>query len=1349
METKNKFNASLLLNDSNYYYNNNINNDNTYIRKYHFNNRGSDGLENFNENSKVSKLQPNIIKKFNICLVDDDNNNPEKSIKIKDSYVKTNFDEELNFNNKSYISNNNNTLTQLQKHIFDENEFNNYNWNNSNNNNNHEYYLSSNSESSIEIPQNNYRISFKNSFSSAKSINYKSDSQAINKKSENIKSIKIVDKNDLLKFPNNYDYLSNNSQSSKNSESSISECLSESDSYNFNYEDSISFSTESGSLSSLEKRLNFKFPHFKRFEELKLKYKIDSKSDKFEGEKCFSDSIKANSINTNNNSFKYNNYDYYSNINYYSDKYVYTYDENSNNSSSKTSHIKNKDIKGDNKIDEKNNLFSSLGNQINDDNYYTKSNNQLLNISYSHYNNKSNNIHYDSESEHEDTIYYQQNGIKKLSSNKKYTNCKIKDKSKNKVHSKSKVSSKHNKKKKKICKSSKIDNSNEKHKSMGSTLPLLINKESNNNNEYKYKCKKSEDNQDLIKKAKFKDRSSNSSSSLLHCNNLLNVKTIKEKQSLPFQEPYSHSNLNTSECNNKNIINHKNGYCIINNNNEFIINKENKKSRNKKKIDKNLIKHVKKYKKYIKMKNNNYDNNNNNDEKNNNIFLIVVNDKIYNTNTNYLSSSSSSNEKYYFKRKNKIKKGNYQNDDGNIKYNINNNEKPKSNLTISKKDDIYDPKLNIDTLNNENQCDYKEILEKNTESVNSKVSETNSLFIDDSVSISSVINISNDNHKISLIDEVQEDTVISNKKSNNELDFPIVYEENIAGVISSKNKDKCVEINPIGTQVISKDILKYQNFIDDQKSHLLTTENENLNQNLILNIKNVKSYNNVNSTEDKNPELLLHNSVKEKVPLLQLKHVDSGIISISSFTEFIKNENSELLTDEIISESDSINLSKSIVSDNEIDLIKEVQRPDTKYYNCSTKEPLSFESTDNTKVNSSSDIYFYNNETPNKLSTINEIITESPPETIIENYQLSTSISQKLPSKENIKNTINMIDNSSPNNIVTDNKTINSTEDYNESINTVSKDSLDCIFSNYADNLIKINNGFITPPPSPFHEERNGKNENLNNRAGFSSEMPLLFESNTPKENNNKIMQVRSGLNLNDYEVDIPHATQFQFKSPFIDNKRTSTSLRINDFPYINKKASLGQEIYRNYKRKIDVSQFLLGIRNRQENIKAKENEFLRVIDEETKRNEEQKILIKKTSDELNAKMNEIRQLMHKVSNHKRILMKQKEENNHLQEELEEEKKQAKTLQQQLNSQCEINIKQEKEISYYKEIHNIYLEENQRLQALLLKLTNSKSITSPYIPSFSLPPPSSPTPSIDFSQKDLILSPASSSNTLI
>jgi len=582
------------------------------------------------------------------------------------------------------------------------------------------------------------------------------------------------------------------------------------------------------------------------------------------------------------------------------------------------------------------------------------------------------------------------------------------------------------------------------------------------------------------------------------------------------------------------------------------------------------------------------------------------------------------------------------------------------------------------------------------------------------------------------------------------------------------------------------------------------------------------------------------NLIENISSLPSLRDIDVSHImtsSVPSCTNIIIDEDNDYLSDEIITESDSINMSKSLVLDyvntkpKEISFINEESKPSEAYTPSviknkqilSKEEPKSsIESTEATKVNSSLDTIGGNNSNVllKKLSTIEEIMTESPGDTIIENYQVQTDMikipeqslskeekeKEKEKKKEKVK--ISLENESTINNnktIYNDSmKNIDSTEPVmNKSLNNnttfvFSLSTIPLIIQHTNNEEIEDKNvgiyGSKSEDKSESENESEGeninKNKNENENENNENCSKESIEKSSLSNKNNTIQSVSKKIKLDDNIIrtsdsillpsviatsnSLQSKPQFHGQGPIefirspspirqigspitrtksptpIESRPLSPTPRIIS-PYIHERQSFKPEFERS-NRRIDISKFISSIRSREESLKAKENEFLKIIDEETEKNRVQKDMIRKTSDELDDKIKEVRQLAREVSKHKRILLEQKEANNLLQEELEEEKKQALYLQQQLDSQYELNSKQEQEISYFKEIHNMYLEENQRLQALLMKLTNTKSIQriSPIsMPSLTLPPPTSPSISVTSSPKNTILSPVSSVNTLI
>jgi len=129
METKYKFNNSLYKSDnyhSNYYNNNSdsdsvfINymenensrkNNNIYMGKYRFYSNSNNYRQPDNNTSNLkdsSKIQPNNVKKFNVFLVDNENEESPKSNVIRKPRVRFSFDEDTKSksNNSLHISNN-------------------------------------------------------------------------------------------------------------------------------------------------------------------------------------------------------------------------------------------------------------------------------------------------------------------------------------------------------------------------------------------------------------------------------------------------------------------------------------------------------------------------------------------------------------------------------------------------------------------------------------------------------------------------------------------------------------------------------------------------------------------------------------------------------------------------------------------------------------------------------------------------------------------------------------------------------------------------------------------------------------------------------------------------------------------------------------------------------------------------------------------------------------------------------------------------------------------------------------------------------------------------------------------
>ncbi|OUM69177.1 hypothetical protein PIROE2DRAFT_2871 [Piromyces sp. E2] len=1402
----NRKNNSIYMGKYRYYNkNNNYNGNIDDYGKQEFDLDGYKTTNLLNKGSKISKT-----KKFNVFLVDNDNEEPVKPKKINKPRVRFSFDDDikpkyiLNNNNSdnNFDKNNNiksssrssfnyehikkpridnNDNSEYQKRFYSSNsssssyssnynddnsliKYNNYSRNlqnyyvNSDNKTKHywndsnklEYNSSNSSESSIEIPHKNYRIAFENSMPSIENSNLKNSTKTINIKTENQKTYK---NENIIK---NYYYYDSNSTSSESSlsESSI-ETSNSSDNSKSQHNSMISFSTESGSLIRLEKSLNYKFPRFSRFNELKRKYGIDKKNDVKENESHSSVSVEGDILNQfNSNELYYNQYGYlHNNMDYYTENQVYS-DVSSNklpstvypfdNINKVDKVIYNDNDKNINELNHSYYKFDPVNNNYYDvktNNYFyhrDKPENQLSIIPNNYYNN--NNYYYGSSDNIEgNDVYQYQISDKDL------------PKSFNKTNNINDVKEIKNKNKLKT-KNTAIINNNKEYKNTGSTLPFSFNETSNNNeSEETY----SKGHTELIKIAKYENEYESSSSSSSFSSSFSsyydssNKHYVKEKQSIHHKiedNKISRCHLNPkNKVSNKNVINRKNGYCISNNN-EFFINTDNGKAKNKKGFDKKLFKLIKRY-----INENNYGNSD--------IVLIIVNDKMLNDNVTFSSSSSSYSESSYVKRESETKKR--KNHDGNddVNNNISSNKEPEGNTKL------YSMKVSI-----ENQSVHHEIDSK-VESMG-KENESKPSFIVNSITIPSFIGMTGENQKMTpIIEEIPKNTLILEKKSNEELTSSIICKENNTEKSSISSSDESIKIIPREVNDFPDELLKTRSIMVDKEvqvsiDELNSVEIERPESNSVLSINSnptIKS-----SIESEKSKSSLPELEKEKLSSsLPLKDEDvTGIVSAPS-TEIIIDEDNEYFNDEIISESDSINMSKSTVSDYKNDLSEEIQKKERIYPTSSfTKESVSLESTEATRVNSTTDVNFNDGKDGyhNKLNTIEEVITESPPETIIEDYQISTSIPQELPLKKSIPTLVNKplsVDN--VNVVSSDNITINNTTIYNDSMTSDSTKPVITteITLNSGIDVLKLKKpvdttrSFITPPPSPLHIDKENIGKNGNEMIESSPMTPLFREPDIVKASKDisKVEPVTPDATTNndskEGQMVLPRTLLPRSKSPYMDNIKVNPIPRINIFPYGHRRSSSGQESDRSNKRRIDISKFISSIRNREESLKAKENEFLKVIDEETEKNKVQKSMIQKTSNELNDKIKEVRQLTREVSNHKKILMKQKEKNDQLQEELEEEKKQAQNLQQQLDSQCELNSKQEKEISYYKEIHNMYLEENQRLQALLLKLTNAKSMmTSPSIPSLSLPPPSSPT-SINSPPKNPIISPASSANTLI
>jgi len=615
--------------------------------------------------------------------------------------------------------------------------------------------------------------------------------------------------------------------------------------------------------------------------------------------------------------------------------------------------------------------------------------------------------------------------------------------------------------------------------------------------------------------------------------------------------------------------------------------------------------------------------------------------------------------------------------------------------------------------------------------------------------------------------------------------------------ISDPREKKSIEVFIVGSEssedttrdvtLISEplEVISYNNAVESVKENLMDEKKVQIINNLVTKENNDLSNEQEISRkfEIQKDEPSINISIKSS-KLAPSKDIIENNMGSNSFS--LKDNN--YLSDEIITESDSISISQSLISGYDQNLQKEneIITNAPEMVKIKTKGPKSLDSTEATKVNSTfiSEINSNNNNSKgyiNKLKAIDEVITNSPPETVIEDYQISTTMDIKLPFKSNTPLKNNIPYKESMDNTLPEHTTINNAL-YNESINAeltpISGQPIntnttlinDITLNNINENLLKntVDNSKSLIISSPSALSLNKAKHDTNKKIGLTPIISQFKEPNvllttTPKEPKSEV----SGLEASTQPFSLVKSANNEIQKPetkglspvlLTDNAVASMGPvpRINIFPYIYRKPSVSSEgDSRSYQRKIDISKFISSIRNREESLKAKENEFLKVIDEETEKNKAQKNMIQKTSDELNDKIKEVRQLANEVTKHKKILLEQKEANDQLQVELEEEKKQAQSLQKQLDSQYELNSKQEQEISYYKEIHDMYLEENQRLQALLLKLTNVRSsMTSPpeissSVPSLTLPRPSSPISIKNSPSKNPDISPASSAQTLI
>jgi hypothetical protein len=361
-----------------------------------------------------------------------------------------------------------------------------------------------------------------------------------------------------------------------------------------------------------------------------------------------------------------------------------------------------------------------------------------------------------------------------------------------------------------------------------------------------------------------------------------------------------------------------------------------------------------------------------------------------------------------------------------------------------------------------------------------------------------------------------------------------------------------------------------------------------------------------------------NDSIDSTSSLPSLKDIDvSHVTSVPSKTDFIVDEDNNYLSEEIITESDSINVSKSTIYDysstttipKEIFIVNEESNNTSKEYipslnkhrsTYTNEEPkLATESTEATKVNSN----INDDKLLNEIKPIDENSIENLAEIIIENYQIQTekvdepekSIHTTLPlTKQDINNSEdersdveyrerkNGSEHESENENENESENENNSEwEYNNE-STNSKESLEKASSSNKNDNIQI-------LPREIKLEKTTQeldNSTLLPSASSSYQSPNILQ---PKPL---------------YE-DHPSFKLSKSSSP-IDETDYNPIPRFNIFPDSFEGQSFIQEIDKS-KRKIDISKFISNIKNREENLKAKENEFLKVIDEETEKNKVQK----------------------------------------------------------------------------------------------------------------------------------------------
>ena len=1256
-----------------------------------------------------------------------------------------------------------------------------------------------------------------------------------------------ISKNDLseldLSMPNYYiDSLSESSECSN-----ISSTLEDSKILENIKDPDFSFSTESESLLRLEKSLNLKFPRLSIFNELKLKYGLETKSDVTENE--------SNSI-TSLNSLTYDPL--------FDSKII---------------------PKQDN---DKNSYYYS----INDNRYFLPQDktedaslfipNRETEYSTKYYNN----------------YYYSSSVSDQKSSDTGSLLCEV-----YKKYSKNDYNDNNNNKSKKY--NSFKSERNEKHRKTGFTLPLNVEDkirktDVENNKKELIKIAKPETESIISSKSSSSEFSKLSSSyrdsfikpiikekqmipaikekqTIPTIKEKQTIPTIKEKQMIPtikekqmisrhsqtMENSTNPDTVHKKKVSIQNIINHKSGYYITNNN-EFYIDIDSNKRNNKKKINKNLLKLIGEY-----IDNGNYENKD--------IILIIINDKIHSD--SYTSNSSNIEEKINNKKKKTFKKNMKIIEDDNRYYN-------KSNSTIHS--DNYSSSLS----------NYKEISDnKNKKSFNKNKNKIEDCNSDHNISNSNDEQLKVRNNKVEKVKEIvksnnendkpvkplffqigtNESNELNNKKSNsiteivstkeieskpsfiynpfNILSFMGNFNESIGSNLDIE-KNKPEELTASLSNELVEDkyvdpVLLNNEPVKDKLSEVASLSNESVKDKSL----EVASLSN-ESIEDKSPEVtpLSNESIEDKSPEVE-SLINEPVEDKSPEVTPLSNESIEDKSQEIISISNELIEDKSpevASSSNESiedkspeveSLINEPVEDKSPEVASLSNEPVEDKSPEVTPLSNESiedksqEIISISNEpiedkSPEVASLIkepiedkspevaplsNELIEDKFPEIVLSNNESLEISSQEINNnpvdfpeltkekltEENNAQIVTELVTQENNDLSSDRKTF-STKDNSYLSDEIIKESdsiniSQSIISNYDHDLSKetevLSDGHdiekiqskelksltsteTTKINSTLNSEANNNNDSTKGYINELKQIDEIIPDSPPK----------SETLINDNHVSIPSTGKMSFKDNVItllsrlsskeslesiiapekatinntlnneskNNDSILTPTPLNSEPTSNEKPveppnleikKPKSESKRKLRKVIDITRFISSIRNREENLKAKENEFLKVIDKETEKNKIQKNMIQKTSDELNDKIKEVRQLTNEVSNHKKILLEQKEANDQLQEELEEEKKETQNLQQQLDSQNELNSRQEQEISYYKEVHNLYLEENQRLQALLSKLKNAQnstpSLSPPAIPTLTLPPLSSPISVMSSSPINSDISPAS------